>query len=74
MLWFQRERTPFQAVLYGLYLYALGLSFRRVSDALEPFVQRSYVEEVHGQSLASEKESEKARRERALQTCEMFNR
>jgi transposase-like protein len=43
MLWFQRERTPFQAVLYGLYLYALGLSFRRVSDALEPFVQRSYV-------------------------------
>ena len=43
MSWFQRERTPFEAVLYGLYLYFLGLSFRCVSDALDPFVRRSHV-------------------------------
>ena len=35
MLVFQRERTPpSQAVLYGLYLYFLALSFRGVSRAL----------------------------------------
>jgi hypothetical protein len=33
MLVFQRERTPSQAVLYALYLYFLGLSFRGVSRA-----------------------------------------
>jgi hypothetical protein len=31
MIAFQRERTPFQAVMYGLYLDFLGLSFRSVS-------------------------------------------
>ena len=29
--------------MYGLYLYFLGLSFRNVSRAIEPFVQRSHV-------------------------------
>lgn len=43
MSWFQRERTPFEVVLYGLYLYALGLSLRCVSLALDPFVKRSHV-------------------------------
>jgi len=43
MLQFQRERTPSQAVLYGLYLYFLGLSFRGVSCALDPFVRRSHM-------------------------------
>jgi putative transposase len=43
MEWFERKRTPPEAVLYGLYLYALGLSFRGVSAALEPFVKRSHV-------------------------------
>src|SRR5712691_3966960 len=42
MFRFQRERTPFQAVIYGLYLYFLGLSFRGVSYALDPFVNRSH--------------------------------
>ena len=39
---FQRERTRPQAVMYGLYLYFLGLSFRGVSRALDPFVKRSH--------------------------------
>jgi len=43
MSWFVRERTPFEAVLYGLYLYFLGLSFRCVSYALAPFVKRFLV-------------------------------
>ncbi len=43
MLVFQRERTPSQVVLYGLYLYFLGLSFRYVSLALDPFVRRSHM-------------------------------
>jgi putative transposase len=38
----KRRRTDPQAVLYGLYLYFLGLSFRSVSLALDPFVKRSH--------------------------------
>jgi putative transposase len=37
MLIFQRKRTDPRVVLYGLYLYFLGLSFRDVSLALGPF-------------------------------------
>jgi putative transposase len=37
MLLFQRKRTDPRVVLYALYLYFLGLSFRGVSRALEPF-------------------------------------
>ncbi|MEM2613027.1 MAG: hypothetical protein QXO15_02215, partial [Nitrososphaerota archaeon] len=40
---FLRVRTPSPVVLYGLYLVALGLSFRCVSRALKPFVDRSHV-------------------------------
>ncbi len=43
MLLFQRKRTDPLAVLYGLYLYFLGLSFRGVSLALDPFVKRSHM-------------------------------
>ena len=42
MLLFERERTRPHVVLYALYLYALGLSFRNVSRALEPFGGRSH--------------------------------
>ncbi|MEM0079718.1 MAG: hypothetical protein QW118_05775 [Nitrososphaerota archaeon] len=40
---FIRQRTALPIVLYGLYLVALGLSFRFVSRVLKPFVDRSYV-------------------------------
>ena len=40
---FERVRTRPEVVLYGLYLYALGLSYRSVPLALEPFVDRSHV-------------------------------
>lgn len=35
-----RERTSAEIVMYVLYLYFLGLSFRNTSRALEPFVKR----------------------------------
>src|ERR1700693_4027837 len=43
MLIFQRKRTRPHIVLYALYLYFLGLSFRDVSHALDPFVRRSHM-------------------------------
>jgi putative transposase len=42
MLQFERKRTDPHVVLYALYLYFLGLSFRDVSHALEPFERRSH--------------------------------
>src|SRR5574339_1179462 len=39
----KRDRTSSQIIMYGLYLYFLGLSFRNVSRAIEPFIQRSHV-------------------------------
>jgi putative transposase len=42
MLLFRRERTKPPVILYALYLYFLGLSFRDVSRALEPFGKRSH--------------------------------
>jgi putative transposase len=42
MLPVQRKRTEPRVVLYALYLYFLGLSFRGVSDALDPFGKRSH--------------------------------
>ena len=39
MLLFERKRTNPHLVFYALYLYVLGLSFRGVSHALEPFVE-----------------------------------
>ena len=38
-----RERTPRLVMLYAVYLYLLGLSYRCVEGALRPFAQRSHV-------------------------------
>ncbi|MEM2058021.1 MAG: DDE-type integrase/transposase/recombinase [Thermoproteota archaeon] len=40
---FVGQRTALPVVLYGLYLLALGLSFRSAAMALKPFVERSHV-------------------------------
>ena len=39
----ERERTSTEVVMYALYLYFLGLSFRGTARAIEPFAARSYV-------------------------------
>lgn len=39
----ERERTSAEIVMYALYLYFLGLSFRNTSRALQPFLERSHV-------------------------------
>jgi len=39
----ERERTSTEVVMYALYLYFLGLSFRATARAIEPFAARSYV-------------------------------
>ena len=36
----ERERTSTELVMYALYLYFLGLSFRNTSKALEPFREK----------------------------------
>ena len=44
MLTFQRKRTSTELIMYALYLYFLGLSFRSTAKALDPFVEkRSHV-------------------------------
>ncbi|MEM4303072.1 MAG: hypothetical protein QW470_07650 [Candidatus Caldarchaeum sp.] len=48
-----RERTGFPIILYGLYLVYLGLSFRDVSKALKPFVERSHISVLEMSSEAS---------------------
>lgn len=42
---FERERTSAEVVMYALYLYFLGLSFRNTSKAIQPFGEegRSHV-------------------------------
>lgn len=39
----ERERTSTWTVMYALYLYFLGLSFRSTARAIEPFAERSHV-------------------------------
>ncbi|MGC1932252.1 MAG: hypothetical protein WA667_25045 [Candidatus Nitrosopolaris sp.] len=39
----ERERTYAEIVMYALYFYFIGLSFRNTSRALEPFAERSHV-------------------------------
>jgi len=34
---FERERTCAEVIMYALYLYFLGLSFRSTSEAIQPF-------------------------------------
>jgi putative transposase len=43
MVVFERERKSVGVVMYALYLYFLGLSFRNTSKAIEPFADRSHV-------------------------------
>ena len=42
---FERERTSAEVIMYALYLYFLGLSFRSTSKAIQPFGEegRSHV-------------------------------
>ncbi len=40
---FLRERVSLPVVFYGLYVVFLDLSFRRASEALRPFADRSHV-------------------------------
>ena len=40
MSMFERERTSVGLVMYALYLYFLGLSFRNTSKALEPLKEK----------------------------------
>ena len=37
MIVLQRERTSAEVIMYALYLYFLGLSFRSTSKAIQPF-------------------------------------
>jgi putative transposase len=45
MIILKRERTSAEVIMYALYLYFLGLSFRNTSKAIQPFEQegRSHV-------------------------------
>jgi len=40
---FKRQRTNLSLVLYALYLVTLGLSYRKASNAIKVFVERSHV-------------------------------
>src|SRR5215211_3262695 len=40
MIVFERERTSAEVILYALYLYFLGLSFRNTSKAIQPFEEK----------------------------------
>jgi hypothetical protein len=42
----ERERTSAEVILYALYLYFLGLSFRSTSKAIQPFGKEGRKEEV----------------------------
>ena len=42
MLIFQRERTPTGLIMYALYLYFLGLSFRNTAKALDHHMVHVY--------------------------------
>ncbi len=46
-----RNRTPSKYVFYGLYLYFLGLSLRRVSERRSCFIRRKY----HPKKISSRK-------------------
>jgi transposase-like protein len=39
MFAFERERTSAEVIMYALYLYFLGLSFRRTSKAIQPLFE-----------------------------------
>jgi putative transposase len=45
MIIVERERTSTEVIMYALYLYFLGLSFRNTSKAIQPFEEegRSHI-------------------------------
>jgi putative transposase len=40
---FKRNRTPTKHIYYALHLYFSGLSLRKVSQHLSPFIKRNHV-------------------------------
>jgi putative transposase len=42
-MFFKRNRTPTKHIYYALYLYFSGLSLRKVSQHLSPFIKRNHV-------------------------------
>jgi len=40
-MFFKRERTPIEIVLYGIYTYSRSNSFRLASEILKPLINRS---------------------------------
>jgi transposase-like protein len=41
-MFFKRERTPIEIVLYGIYTYSRSNSFRLASEILKPLINRSH--------------------------------
>ena len=41
-MFFKRERTPIEIVLYGIYTYLRSNSFRKASEILKPLINRSH--------------------------------
>ena len=41
-MFFKRERTPIEIVLYGIYIYLRSNSFRKASEILKPLTNRSH--------------------------------
>lgn len=70
----RRERTRPEAVLYGLYLYWMGLSLRNVAHALDPFVKRSHVSMWKWMQLAGRREVFRRRRVVAFTVDETYVR
>ncbi|HZD83528.1 MAG TPA: hypothetical protein VE076_11690, partial [Nitrososphaeraceae archaeon] len=42
-MFFKRNRTPTKHIYYALHLYFSGLSLRKVSQHLSPFIKRNHV-------------------------------
>ena len=42
-MFFKRNRTPTKHIYYALHLYFSGLSLRKVSQNLSPFIKRNHV-------------------------------
>ena len=47
MFAFERERTSTEVIMYALYLYFLGLSFRRTSKAIQPLFEEQEKRRSH---------------------------
>jgi hypothetical protein len=52
---FKRNRTPTKHIYYALHLYFSGLSLRKVSQHLSPFIKRTMYPFGIGFSITSQK-------------------